>query len=69
MFKKCGTYEPEISYLRMIYGGLTEKVWEAQDQNDDFQTDKENRFQGAQQGPDCHSMAYGRYSILGTAMR
>lgn len=26
MFKKCGTYEPEISDHRMIYGELTEKV-------------------------------------------
>lgn len=26
LFKKCGTYEPEISDHRMIYGELTEKV-------------------------------------------
>ena len=26
MFKNCGTYEPEISNHRMIYGELTDKV-------------------------------------------
>lgn len=45
MFKKCGTYEPEISYLRMIYGGLTEKVWRHKTKTMTFRQTKKTDFE------------------------
>ena len=46
-----------LNYLWRAYGESSE----AQDQGDYFQTDKEYRFWGAQQGPEWYSMAHRRY--------